>query len=198
MTIATIPPRAKRLRQAFASVAAQTLQPHAVVVEYDHDRTGAAATKNRALDKVTTEWVAPLDDDDLFLPHHLAALHAHALETGADVVYSLPRVIGPDGQEQPRAWDWGGGPEFDPELLQTKAYIQTTSLVRTEAALAVGGFAFITDRTGAVNDDHGFYLKLHTAGFRFAHLHEPTFIWNHHGYGTPGRPGNTSGQPSRW
>jgi glycosyltransferase involved in cell wall biosynthesis len=73
--IPTIPPRAKMLARALESVAEQTLQPAAIIVEYDHEHTGAAATKNRALAKVTTPLVAFLDDDDHFLPHHLAVLH---------------------------------------------------------------------------------------------------------------------------
>jgi hypothetical protein len=62
VVIATIPIRAKMLRKALASVVLQTFQPAAIVVEYDHEHTGAAATKNRGLAKVTTEWVAFLDD----------------------------------------------------------------------------------------------------------------------------------------
>jgi glycosyltransferase involved in cell wall biosynthesis len=186
------------LRQAQLSVKRQTLQPFEVVVEFDHDRTGSAATRNRALERVTTEFVAWLDDDDQFLPNHLETLRAAATVHSADVVYSLPRILDGAGNIHPRAFDWGGGPVFDPEYLERKAHIQTTSLVKTEWARKVGGFKFITDDTGAVNDDHGFYLALHHAGAKFHHVHEETFVWRHHGYGTPGVPGNTSGQPARW
>ncbi len=61
-------------------------------VEYDHEHTGAAATKNRGLAKVTTEWVAFLDDDDQFKPEHLEKLREAQLDSGADVVYSLPYI----------------------------------------------------------------------------------------------------------
>jgi glycosyltransferase involved in cell wall biosynthesis len=95
--IATIPPRGKLLRRALASVATQTLQPAAIVVEYDHEHIGAAATKNRAAAKATTPWLAFLDDDDQFLPHHLETLRHDPLEheagpelTRFDVVYSIP------------------------------------------------------------------------------------------------------------
>lgn len=198
VVIPTHPPRASKLRRALASVCAQTLQPVAVIVENDIDRTGSAATRNRALAHVTTEWVAFLDSDDQFLPHHLERLTREALKTGADVVYPLPRVIGPNGQVVPRHHDWGGGPEFNPDYLRTNSHIPVNSLVRTELAIEVGGFVFHKDSTGAVNDDHGFYLRLLEAGARFAHVHEETFLWFHHGYGVPGRDGNTSGQPSRW
>ncbi|WP_405815588.1 glycosyltransferase [Streptomyces sp. NBC_01390] len=132
VVIPTHPPRASKLRRALASVCAQTVQPIAVVVENDVDRTGSAATRNRGLAHVTTEWVAFLDSDDQLLPHHLERLTMEALKTGADVVYPLPRVIGPDGQIVPRHHDWGGGPEFDPEYLRTNSHIPVNSLVRTE------------------------------------------------------------------
>lgn len=198
VAVPTIPTRAKMLRRALSSVCTQTLAPAAIVVEYDHEHTGSAATRNRALAKVSTEFVAWLDDDDQFLANHLETLRTAAEQHEADVVYALPRVLDANGNQVPRQWDWGGGPEFDPELLKRKAHIQTTSLVRTSWARKVGGFRFIQDETGASNDDHGFFLALYEAGARFHHVHDETFIWNHHGFGVPGRPGNTSGQPDRW
>jgi len=54
----------------------------------DRSREGAAATRQRALTEVRTEWVAFLDDDDEFMPHHLLSLITHASATGADFVYS--------------------------------------------------------------------------------------------------------------
>lgn len=198
MCISSIPPRGKMLRRALASVLSQTLLPEAIIVEIDHERTGSAFTKNRAMAKARTEWIAVLDDDDQFLANHLERLREAAEISGADVVYSLPRVLNAHGDEIPRQPDWGGGAVFNPELLRRKAYIQTTCLVKAEWAIDVGGFEFVKDDTGAVNDDHGFFLKLLNAGARFAHVHEQTFIWNHHGVGAPGVSGNTSGQPDRW
>jgi glycosyltransferase involved in cell wall biosynthesis len=92
VVIATIPIRAKMLRKALASVVLQTFQPAAIVVEYDHEHTGAAATKNRGLARVTSDWVAFLDDDDQFMPEHLEKLREAQLATGADVVYSMPFI----------------------------------------------------------------------------------------------------------
>lgn len=206
MVIPTIPPRERLLQRALKSVDAAakvfytafpSLNVH-VITALDAGHAGSAATRNKALGTVETEWVAWLDDDDAFLPHHLVTLYTEAMATGADIVYSLPYVMDTQGRKIPRQADWGGGPTFDPELLRRKAHIQTTSLMRTESALAVGGFAFIADETGAVNDDHGIYLALLESGAQFAHVHEETFVWQHHGYGTPGVSGNTSGQGSRW
>lgn len=186
------------LRKAIASVMNQTHPADSIAIAVDNYRFGSDVTRNSALSMVQTPWVAFLDDDDQFLPNHLATLMQAAADNNADVVYSLPRVMTPDGRRVERQFDWGGGPVFDPDYLRRKAHIQTTSLVRTELAKAVGGFTFVRDETGAINDDHGFYLRLLDIGAKFHHVHEETFIWNHHGYGRPGMPGNTSGQPSRW
>lgn len=180
--VATIPPRAERLAQALSSVAMQTLQPSAIVVEYDHDRTGAAATKNRALAKVTTEWVAFCDDDDILLPHHLEALHNCMIDHGADVVYPWPQMA---GAPEPRL---RFGLPFDADELRRGNYIPTTSLVRTKLAQAAGGFQC---PPGTQYDDWGLYLGLLDAGAHFVHLPERTWIWNVHN-------GNTAGVPTHW
>lgn len=187
VVIATIPIRAKMLRKALASVALQTFQPAAIVVEYDHEHTGAAATKNRGLAKVTTEWVAFLDDDDQFMPEHLEKLREAQLDSGADVVYSMPYIPQIPGGIDPSGMR---GAPFDPEELRRRSYIQTTSLVRTKLIQATGGFQ-LPRHVESDYDDWGAWLALLDAGAAFHHLPEQTFIWEHHGR-------NTSGRPDRW
>ncbi|HEY9327716.1 MAG TPA: glycosyltransferase [Streptomyces sp.] len=193
--IATIPPRREHLERALASVTRQTLQPASLVVEYDHERTGAAATKNRALAKVTTAWTAFLDDDDEFLPHHLERIRDCAETTGADVVYPIPRVPRYESGRDPM-----GRYEvpFDEEELRRRSYIQTTTLVRTDLFKKAGGFQLPKDFPGCPFDDWGAWLALLDVGAKFVHLPEETFIWNHWGMGQPGVPGNTSGMANRW
>jgi glycosyltransferase involved in cell wall biosynthesis len=189
--IATIPPRTKLLRRAVWSVLQQTLQPDAIIIEADPDHTGAAATKNRGLAKVTTEWVAFLDDDDQFLPEHLATLHEVAVRENADVVYSIPTVPGSNFVATEPMY----GQPFDPDVLRQRSYIQTTSLVRASLMQSTGGFQC---PPGSDYDDHGAWLALLDAGARFVHHPASTFIWSHWGYGQPGTPGNTSGRADRW
>lgn len=185
VVIATIPPRAKMLRQALASVVLQTLQPSAIVVEYDHDRTGAAATKNRGLGRVSSDWVAFLDDDDQFMLEHLEKLAKAQNESDADVVYSMPFIPQIPGGIDPCGMK---GQPFDPDELRKRSYIQTTSLVRTKLIQSTGGFQC---PPGSDYDDWGCWLALLDAGASFYHLPEQTFIWNHNGR-------NTSGRPDRW
>jgi hypothetical protein len=202
--IATIPPRASQLRRALASVAIQTLQPAAIIVEYDHGHAGAAATKNAAARRASTPWLAFLDDDDQFMPHHLETLHkaarvSYALATPADVVYSIPEV-----PQSPTKRDPNGryGVPFDPDELRRRSYIQTTSLIRADLFHEAGGFQlpmrYQADGSSCPYDDWGLWLAMLDLGARFLHVPEVTFIWNHWGRGAPGVPGNTSGEPSRW
>jgi glycosyltransferase involved in cell wall biosynthesis len=187
VAIPTIPQRRSRLRQAITSVAVQNYPAAALSIAYDLKGEGSAATRNRALQAVQTKWVAFLDDDDTLLPNHLELLAKGQEESGADVVYGLPRVIGPNGQVKTRHWQWGGPEEFDPDLLRKYSYITVSSLVRTDFAKDAG-FVFKDAGNGESYDDHGFYLGLLNLGAKFHHIHQETFIWNHHGLNTSGKP----------
>lgn len=190
VAIPTIPQRKTKLRQAVSSVLAQTHPASGISIAMDINREGSAATRNRALAGVQTEWVAFLDDDDVFLPQHLAILvkGGSSIDFDVDVIYGLPRVLNAQGQPVPRHWQWGGPEKFDPELLREASYITVSSLVRTTLAKDVGGFVFQPAGNGEAYDDHGFYLRMLDGGAKFHHVHQETFIWNHHGENTSGRP----------
>ncbi|WP_018502971.1 glycosyltransferase family 2 protein [Parafrankia discariae] len=185
VVIPTIPPRAGLLARAVASASAQTLPPDALSVAVDTDRQGAWATRQRALDAVTTEWTAFLDDDDELGPHHIAILREHAESSGADYLYPWFVVAGgtdPLAQYFGQPWD-------------DDAPHQTTivTLVRTELAKAVG---FREPGDGTVEgqragEDWLFTLGCIKAGAKIYHVPERTWTWHHHGR-------NTSGLPDRW
>jgi glycosyltransferase involved in cell wall biosynthesis len=185
--IPTIPQRRSQLRKAVTSVALQNYPASAISIAVDLKGEGSAVTRNRALRAVQTPWVAFLDDDDQLLAHHLEILANAAEKTGADVIYGLPRVIGPTGQPKSRHWTWGGPATFDPDLLRKQSYITVSSLVRTDLA-KIAGFSFKDGGNGESYDDHGFYLNLLDAGAEFHHIHQETFIWNHTGNNTSGKP----------
>jgi glycosyltransferase involved in cell wall biosynthesis len=185
-----IPVRLDSLARAVKSVALQTRRPSTIHTEVDINKTGSAATRNRGLLSVRTKWVAFLDDDDEMMPQHLEVLLNHAVETGADVVYSGCYVVGPKGEDVPLIDEWGRfGCEFDGDLLREKSYIPVTSLVNADLsrnALFGPPIGLISDY-----DDWGFYLRLLDIGAKFSHIPVKTWIWNHHGK-------NTSGRPDRW
>jgi len=186
VVIPTIPTRRQTyLHRALDSVLQQTLSPDALIVEVDHRHAGAAATRNAGLEKVTTPWVAFLDDDDEFLPEHLALCRTHAMLTGADMVYPWFEV--------PEGWDPfpdREGQAFDPVVLETRNTIPITVLIKTELIKAVGGF----EPKGPPDnpcDDWGAWIKVRNAGAKIEHLNRRTWLWHWHG-------GNTSGRGDRW
>lgn len=183
-----VPVRPNSLVKAIKSAVTQTVRPREIIVSTDLDREGAGPTRNRALAKAMTTWVAFLDDDDLLLPNHLQVLLDAAESFGADVIYSGCHVIGKDGQVLPRKEEWGRfGLPFDADLLRKRSYMPVTSLVRTSLAQR----AWFEAPEGSLYDDWGFYLRLLDLGAQFYHVPEVTWLWHHNGK-------NTSGQPERW
>jgi hypothetical protein len=188
VVVPSIPPREGMLNRALASVQAQTLLPAETIVEIDHGRTGAAATRQRGLERVKTEWVAFLDDDDEFMPFHLQQLSIAAYQSEADYVYSWYEVVGgsdPMGQFFGAPWD-------NAQPHQTTI----TTLVRTELAQSVGfGGEPEADPNGGGaivgGEDYRFTLGCMEKGARIHHLPQRTWLWHHHG-------ANTSGLPANW
>lgn len=187
VVVATIPDRQHLLARATGSIATQTRPADQVIVEHDYWRTGAAATRNRALAKVDTEWVAWLDDDDELLPNHLDALTREAERTGADLVYPVPSMASghdPTAVSVNGLWvkPWGVqfGPEQEHHLRTQGSFIPVTHLVRTSSVREAGGFpegrALPTGRYQG--EDERYLVALLDAGARFAHLNTVTWLWH--------------------
>lgn len=188
---ATIPPRAAMLERSVGSVARQTLQPVEYLIEVDLHRTGAAATRDRLLRRVDTEWVAILDDDDELLPDHLETLRGAA--DGNDLVYSHFRYssLGNGGHlERFFGVPWDNAAPHQ---------ITVTWMARTQALLDVGGFSEGFDplsderdwQGNRIAEDYWVVLKLADAGARIVHV--PKVTWIYH----VGHP-PTQGRPDAW
>lgn len=180
VVIPLIEEHADLLPRAVASVQAQTHQFESIELQADYDRDGAAVTRNKALERVKTEWVAFLDADDELRPNHLRACVRNAALTGADLVYPWFDVDG--GEDQIGMF----GVPFDPILLRKRNYIPVTVLARTELVRKVGGFRDHPDVNGDPCEDWGLWLALLDAGATFSHLPQRTWVW-HKGNGTRGR-----------
>lgn len=188
VVIAAIPPRAGPDGlpvHAFRSAKEQHLLPDAIVVRLDHEREGAAANRNRALEAVDTEWVAFLDDDDELYPNHLRLCARAARLSGADVVYPGYDTLG--GEDPVGCF----GIPFDAELLKRRNFIPVTTLCRTDAVRAAGGFQAHPDEHGDPCEDWGLWLAMQRSGASFYHLPQKTWRWNL-------SPGSTRGRPDRW
>lgn len=185
MVVCTIPQRTEMLHRALRTVTAQTLLPENIIVSYDHEGLGHAGNRNKALEMVTTEWTAFLDDDDELLPHHLEHLLQVAEETDAALVYPWHVILDHDGNPIPDILHHSL--TFDPVELRKNNYIPVTVLAHTSALRVVGGFP--TPGPGEMwrnCEDHGCWIRLLDAGYKFVHTNEVTWLWHHHG-------GNTSG-----
>lgn len=167
---ASIPTRVQMLAECVASVANQNQPPAIHLIGVDHAREGSSATRNRLLAAVRTEWVAVLDDDDMALPVHLAALTAAGAD--ADIVYSLPLVEGRTG--------WQPVGPFDEIRLRRESYIPATALVRTRLLDALGGWRDSADCLYGW-EDWDLWLRALDAGARFAFVPEVTWRYRFHG-----------------
>lgn len=182
VVIPTIPPRARLLARAVASVAQQTHPADEIIICNDIEGRGAPWSRDHALRTATSEWVAFLDDDDVLLPIHLERLIAHQEATNADMVFPWFTVV---GGTDPFPQHFGR--QFD---INDPTQTTITFLVRREAALAVGGFReedAATDAEGnRAGEDFAFVCNLARAGYKIEHLAERTWLWHHWG-------GNLSG-----
>lgn len=184
--IPSIPTRNNLLGRALASVARQTLHATHVIVEMDGRRTGAAATRQRALDRVETPFVAFLDDDDELFPRHLELLLETQARTSADLVYPWFEVNGGDDPFPERF-----GLPFDEAALRQGQYIPVTVLARTESVRAAGGFQEFPQDWGGTNEDYRLWIEMLDQGAIFVHLPKITWTWYHDS-------GNTSGYAKNW
>jgi GT2 family glycosyltransferase len=153
--------RAELLERALAGVAAQRpARPAEVIVVDDassddtaavarragarvivHDANrGAATARNTAVAAATQPWLAMLDSDDEWLPHHLATLWA--LRDGYDLVAGASIAVGDDGAPPRYHGPLTRGPcELpSPAALYPENFLPASGvLVRREAILAAGG-----------------------------------------------------------
>jgi hypothetical protein len=194
VAIPTIPPRRVLLTRALGSVIRQAAVPaNEIHVTVDTLHEGAVPTRNRAWRAATTDWVAFLDDDDELEPWHLEACLGHANLTGADLVYPMFEVVGGTNPFTHFGHPW------DPDHP-----VQTTITILIRRALLekLDGYREPGDQSDEnghrAGEDFDLVCRANDAGAKIAHLPVPTWKWHHHGMGSPGVPGNTSGLPSRW
>ena len=181
---ATLGRRPAMLDEAVESVRAQTFSDweHIVVddgsfrvpemdgVDVVHvTHRGLGPARNVGLERARGEAVALLDDDDVWLPHHLETVWNEMERTEADVVYADCEEVGRrDGHHiQVRP--------FDSSLLATENFLCVpATLVRTSSLRAVGGFP-----AGSL-EDWGLWKAMHAAGMRFSFVPSKTVLYRFH------------------
>lgn len=178
-------PRAAMLARALQSVRDQTRQPAFISLAIDDQRQGAAVNRQRGTDRVNTEFVAYLDDDDEFYSHHVAVLGREMVKTGADLVYPWFDVIGgvdPFPTAEGLPWD-------DEHPRQ----IPVTFIARTAAIREVGGWIPVLEGAehedgNRAGEDWDLTLRLVAGGKRIHHIGMRTWKWYHHSSNSMGLP----------
>lgn len=145
-------------------------------------RTGPSAARNRGLRAATGEVVAYLDDDDEFLPNHLA-LHAEQYrDPAAQVVYSDAErcVVRRDGRGRTReSREVVHSRNHDRDALLAANYIPILCLTHRRACLKRTGL-FEESLTSLVDWD--LFIRL-SEGYDFIHLPETTGVYYERGRG---------------
>jgi glycosyltransferase involved in cell wall biosynthesis len=188
------------LHEALASIAEQTYRDVEVVVVNDGGPSpgnlarrwrehfpidvievagthGAGAARNAALDRARGEYVAFLDDDDLFLPTHLEAAAKILDADQADFVYAGAVVADRRMRSLP------------PQLgsLHLKAYDHVPDFLLVADPIHTGSVVTRTFRDTSVRSDESFrwcedwdlWLSLtRTLGYRVTFTHELTSIYH--------------------
>jgi len=130
--------------------------------------TGTPGGRNTALRHARAPLVSQLDADDAWEPDYLEHVLPCFEDPCVGLAYSNAHIVGhPTGHD-----DYIGDPTVHPMHAFPKIAEQNpipcpTATIRTEAARAVGGYAWWL---WMVEDFH-MYLKLAHAGWRFAYLH---------------------------
>ena len=209
--------RAAELRLALKSVRAQSFQDFEIIVVDDGSRdnpqeviesfrdprlrfirqlnAGGGAARNRGIDETRGRFVAFLDSDDVFLPHHLASMHALLKDTHDIAGYArvwVDRGQGPAFLKPPRAIR--PAEDMAMYLLCDRGFTQTSTMVVPRQAAQHIRF---NEHLRAA-EDTDFAIRLHLAGCRFRMIEEPGAIWNDRDDPARASADNCIEQPRAW
>jgi len=167
----TIENRYSMLMECIKSVNEQEILPVNHIICTDYMRKGYFSVTERIMNIVETEFVMPLADDDLLLPHHIKDLMERSGE--ADLIYGYPRVEGRRRSFQRRLQQ-----PFNEEVMRKKNIIGGCPMIRTELMREVGGYP---KEGSLVLRDHELYLKFLDMGMRFSCVEKVTWVFRFHG-----------------
>lgn len=136
---------------------------------------GPAAARNRAIREARGEWLAFLDQDDLWDGEKLEAQLAAAVD--ADVVHTGARLIDAEGRVLEERMAWPGPVGGVADLLAANRVVCSTVLARRSLVNLAGGFP----EGNRAACDYGLWLALASLGARFAFVEGPLASYRVHG-----------------
>jgi hypothetical protein len=180
---ASIPERRRMLAETIESVQIQTSPVDAHLIRVQRPPLGVLSPRhvamqhNALLDAVDTEWVATLNDDDIYHPDHVEKIRP-LLEQDADVVYSWTK--GEHDYLRLDVSDWT--PAQVAARLEEGNFIRAAITVRTELLRRIGGWGGeyrdgVFSKTGVEWEDWDLLIRLARAGARFRCL--PLETWEY-------------------
>jgi glycosyltransferase involved in cell wall biosynthesis len=138
------------------------------------DNRGGGAARNTGIGEAKGRFIAFLDSDDVFLPHHLAAMRSLLAGTTRTAGYARMIVDRGGGRrilKPPRALK--PGEDMATYLLCDRGFVPTiTTVVPAELARAVR-----YDENLREAEDTDFAVRLALAGCRFVMAEEPGALW---------------------
>lgn len=155
-----------------ASVVASFADPRIMLIRQEN--RGASAARNRGIDAARGEYVALLDSDDLYLPHHLAAA-AETLRGIRDTAFYCPVIAerrqGVQLTKPPRPL--APGENMASYLMSDRGFVQTSGLVVPRDLARKVRYR----EDASFGDDTDFAIRLQLAGCKFVMAPSPGVVW---------------------